>query len=262
MSSEPYRSSFRVDETTRALRADELAFVHARREERAAHVREQEMRGAKEMVLPLVTGVIAFAIGLAIDIPVVAFTGGGMAVAFAAIFVLVRRKALERIAAHPPGPWALPDEAYSVREIRIVARSVVGAASGDEDYVTWALFEIPGGRWVFLDPLSVPLDGAGARLEALARADVRLTQLLPRGEFLSATVSGDAIPHRGAGGGAGEDYARAIERGFEWRPGGPVDAEFDEDGRDYDESLGPGPFGRVPEAALPAWIRERDGTAA
>ncbi|MBX3248998.1 MAG: hypothetical protein KF901_17605 [Myxococcales bacterium] len=256
MPSEPYRTSYRVEETTRALRATELAFVRARREERAADVHKQEMSGPREMVIPLTVAVIAFAVGLAIDDPAVMFAGAGMAVMLAGIFVIARRRALERVAAYPPGPWALPDEAYSVREIHIVARSVVGAASGDEDYVIWALFEIPGGRWVYLDPLSVPLDGPVARLEALARADVRLTQLLPHGLFLSATVAGDAIPHRGAGGGAGEDYADAMERGFEWRPSGPIDAKLDEHGGDDDSSLEPGPIGRVAEDVLPARIRE------
>lgn len=256
MPDEPYRSAYRVEETTRAPTTEELARVHARRDERAAHFRKQAMSGPRDMIVPLVVAIVAIGAGFAIDNPAVIFAGGLMTVMLSAILVIARRKALERIESFPPGPWSLADDEYEVREIRVVARSVVGAASGDEDYVTWALFEIPGGQWLYVDPLSVPVDGAGASVEALARADVRLTQLLPHGEFLSATLSGDPIPRRGASGRPGDEYADALERAFEWRPGGSIDDERDEGEKDYDESLEPGPIGRISQDDLPDWIRE------
>lgn len=259
MPDDPYRSAYRVEETTRAPTAEELARVHARRDERTAHIRKQAMSGPRDIVVPLVVAVIAIGVGFAIDNPAVIFAGGLMTVMLTVIFVIARRKALERLAGYAPGPWSLADDEYEVREIRVVARSVVGAASGDEDYATWALFEIPGSRWLYVDPLCVPLDGAGASVDALARADVRLTQLLPHGEFLSAALSGDAIPRRGASGGS-DDYTDALERGFEWRPGGPIDDERDEEAeQEHDESLEPGPIGRIAEDELPRWIRDLVG---
>lgn len=138
------------------------------------------------------------------------------------------------------GPYTPPDGGWQVRELVVVARSVVGAASGDEDYVTWLLFEIPGAAWVFFDPACLP-EPYAASVASIARARLRVTMLSPNGVTLAVEASGDPIPHHGAD--LSEDgYADAVERGFVWRP--------------EDEWVKGNADGLVPEAALPAWIRE------
>jgi hypothetical protein len=247
---EPYRSSYRVEERIRALDDQEAARVRARREAWHAEVRRRQLRQPNELLIGIGISVVSAVVGVVIDNPAVLFASGSMTVMLGGIYVLARRKAREHVGA-VQSPWDAVDGEWKMRETRIVARSLVAAASGDEDYTTWLLFEIPNGEWLYLDSVCLPPDDAGPSGERLARADVRLSQLWPLGLFLSARGTGDPIPHHGVSGSSGDDYAAALERGLEWSPPDELDEESAE--------APVGPIGRIAESELPGWIREAVG---
>jgi hypothetical protein len=233
MAPEPYRQTYRVERRTRDLTEAERAIVDARVRDWDEQVRKRERRHTIELTLPLVVGVAAVLFGAIRGNGAVIFMGGLMGSLFAIFFLVAWRQAKARIAASR-GPWHPPPDGYGAIETRVVARSVVGAISGDEDYACWLLFEIPGGDWFYLEATVLP-DGD-------ARAEVHLVRLAPHGPYLSAEARGDAIPRRGASG-QPDDYAKAMDDGQVWHPAlTPDEGEHDVEGR-------------VAEAKLPAWVR-------
>jgi hypothetical protein len=234
-----YREGYRVEERTRPLSPEEEALVREQRAEWDAEVSRSAFRSSRELVVGLAFAVVVAVVGIVRRSGALVF-GGALMTALLAVLVVVARRAAGRTIAASKGPWSAPEGGFQIREIVVIARSVVGAASGDEDYVTWLLYEIPGGAWFFVDPLCVPAP-SGASIEALARARLRLTMLSSNGVVLSVEASGDPIPHHGADL-SSEGYASAMERDFVWAP--------------EDEHWRGNADGLVPEAALPATIRE------
>ncbi len=211
----------------------ERAIVDARVRAWNDQVRKRERGHALELLVPLAVVVAAMLFGALRGNGAVLFVGGLMGLMFAFFFVVAQRQAKERIAASK-GPWHPPPGGYRAIETQIVARSVVGAVSGDEDYAYWLLFEIPGGDWFYLDPTVLP-DGN-------AHAEIHLVRVAPYGPYLSAEGRGGVIPRRGASGHP-DDYAKAMDAGQMWCPSlSPDEEEHDADGR-------------VAETNLPAWVR-------
>ncbi len=238
----PYRSAYRVERRVRDLSPEERALVERRRADYHAHVRAQETGTVHEMLVPIAVSLGAVAFGMLGHNHAAAIAGAGMAMMLVVLYVIARRKARERIAASK-GPWDGPEGGWKVQETRVFARSVVCAVSGDEDYAMLLLFEIPRGDWYCVDPLCLPAEGrAGDR--DLARAELRLARLWPDGAFLSARAIGEALPWQGASGGA-EDYAEAVEKGQVFQ---------------LDDGEEPGADALIPEARLPAWVREAVGS--
>jgi hypothetical protein len=242
-SSSTYRSSYRVEQTVRPASSDELALVRERRRVWRAMVKERELGPMRELLVALIVAIGALVFGLASHNVAVAIAGGAMTVMLLAVGLIGRRNANARIA-RSRGPWEIPDAGLIVRDTRVIARSVVGAVTDDEEYGVYLLFEIPGGDWFFVDPLALPVN-AGPHGSAIARADVRLTSIEPDGVYIAADATGDPIPHRGARATAtdarGEDFARDVERGFVWAP----EQAWWKGNAD----------GLVPEERLPAWMR-------
>lgn len=223
-----------LDEVVRPLTTAErerVAEDHARfdglRRDRASRV-------GRELLLPVLVA-LGVAIAAAFDgawgITVGGVTFGGIlgSVAFEA-----RRRALRAVAADP-GLLAEPDGGWRARETTVRARRVVGAASGDEDYERYYLYEVPGQDWFGLVPGEVE-----ALLPDPARATLRLVHLVPRGVLLSATAHGPALPTTGLTSADGDAYAAAVARGEVWAP-------------TEEEWVGDADL-RVPERRLPAWI--------
>ncbi|HJL15939.1 MAG TPA: hypothetical protein RMH99_09795 [Sandaracinaceae bacterium LLY-WYZ-13_1] len=248
--SDAYRSSFRVDEVTRALEPSEDAEVRARRDAWHRALRRRELRSANELLLGVGVALAVAGVGVLVDAVGFVVMGGVTGTGLGVFSALARRRAQRRVA-DARGPWDPPPEGWRVREYAVVARSVVSAVSGDEDHATWLLFEVPGGDWGFLDPAELP-DAAERDPAALARAELRVVQLWPEGEVLDVDLGAQPIPWRGASGRA-DDYADDLEAGYAWAPWDWLD-EIDPDGE-----LPLGTVGRVPEHALPAWIRRAAG---
>lgn len=236
-----------MGDEVRAPTAAELALIHERR------ARDRGIRLSNELAGPRSVGLMAavsalvclaaMALGLAPPIVVAA----GVMAAFCGVLAFSgRRAAMARLAARP-GRWDAPDGEWRVHTTRIQARSVVYAASEDEDYITWVLFEIPGGEWAALDDLCIP----PSHRQALACADLTLTWLEPSHECIAVECAGEPLPRHGAlrlgePGYDGDDFAQAIEGGFGWG-----DPEAYEKGIDPGE----GPIRRVAEDTLPEWMR-------
>jgi hypothetical protein len=238
MPQDAYRQTYRVESRIRALSQEEEKLVADRLSDWHARARKQAMSATMELAVPLAGAVAGLVYGAVRGNGAVLFVGALMTVMLGVILVLARRAGRARVAASR-GPWDAPEGGWKIRETRVFARSVTGAVSDDEDYTRRLLFEIPGGDWFYVDPLDLPaLRGA----DEIGRAEVHLTRLWPHGAYLLAEARGDALPQRGLEDG-GDDYARDCEAGRVWRP---------QDEESATEDL-------VPEAKLPAWVREACG---
>jgi hypothetical protein len=135
-------------------------------------------------------------------------------------------------------------ERGQAREVIVVARSVVGALDEDDHYSTWLLFEIPGEPWFIIANSVLPPGHP-----SVARAELRFVFLHPSGATLSVEATGDAIPHRGATLvlDDGPGYSDAVDLDQWWRPSPDVEWAGIADGR-------------IPERALPGWVRQLAGT--
>jgi hypothetical protein len=229
MSGASYRQTYRIERRERPLRPDEAQLVETRRRAWHAVVRKQETTHVPEMFVPFAVVVLLIALK---DWRVSIAVGGVGTLFFGVLYVVARRKMLARLAA-ARGPWDAPERGFAIQETRVVARSVVGAVSGDEDYEHWLLYEIPNGHWFFVDRLCLPHTA-----DTIEREELRLTRLWPHGVYLSIERVGEPIMRRGASG-LHDDYARDAENGYVWRP---ADTESGADGF-------------VSEADLPAWVR-------
>ena len=235
-----YRRGYRVETRTRELTAAESALVALRVREYDAEVRKQGMSRPREAAIGAAISTGVAALGALRASPPLLFAGA-LTGALLGVLALLARRAAKRTIGVARGPWHAPDGGWRVRETTVVARSVVGAASGDEDYMLWLLFEIPGGDWFYVDPGCLPPEAPH-----LAHSTVEIARLIsPGGDgpFLEVRVHGDPIPRLGAADDP-DSYAAEIAAERTWAPGpgeGP-DA--------WDAS------GVVAEASLPRWMRE------
>ncbi len=238
---EPYRHPFSVREAERPLEEAELEVVRERRvEAQRRHRREARFH----FVWMLGSGVLALVLMLAgaivHDVPLAA-VGAVIGVVFSVIGLAGYRDARRRQRAKP-NPWLGDASGWSVRETRILARTLVGAASGDEDYALWVLCEIPGEPWAFFCH-----DYGMPDLDALARTELRLVTLLPMGKVLRVEADGDPIPLAAMRRDDPDEYVAACERDQTWSPHDVTD----------DHAITPDdPVGRVDDAVLPRWIRD------
>ncbi|MDB4994680.1 MAG: hypothetical protein JWM74_2112 [Myxococcaceae bacterium] len=235
---EPYRETYRVERRTRELTDAEHAIARAHIDDWDRRVRAQHLTPVRRMFVAIPVAVLVAAFGVIRGNHALVATALLVGAFFAVIGFFARRDALKLIAISR-GPWHPPAPGWCVIETHVFARSVIGAASDDEEYTHWLLYEIPGGTWFYLDPYDVaspPID--------LARSELHLARLAPWGPYVSATSSGDPIPHRGATDTPdGSGFAAAVEAGHLWQP---ATQEYAESGAD----------GLVEESALPAWVRK------
>lgn len=140
-------------------------------------------------------------------------------------------------------PWEPPaGREWQARESRVRPRALVGAVN-EKDFTMYLLLQIPGREWFCIDVELSP-DGHG-ELADLARAEVRFVALHPDGPISFVHAEGEAIPWLGAKIGT-DTPERRIEQRFVWDP---------------DDAWFSGPAeARVPETALPAWMRTLDDT--
>jgi len=246
----PYRSAYAVEDHVRAPSHEELALIDQRRERDLAIRRKSALAGPKSALNMAAVALVVLAVGAILRRPAVVFGAGLVAILCAAIGWLGFTRAREALRARR-GRWDVPDAQWRTHETRIRARSVVYAASEDEDYITWIVFEIPGGQWAAIDDLWVPPE----RRTELANEDLVLTWLEPANECIGVALHGGPLPRHGAlrlgePEYEGDDFAQAIADGFGWS-----DEEAYEEGIDPGE----GPIRMVPEAELPQWMRDAVG---
>lgn len=238
---EPYRQPFSVREAERPLEDAELELVRERRTEaQRRHLKEARFH----FVWMLGSGVLALGLmvaGAVRDDVALGAVGAVIGIVFSVIGLAGYRDARRRQRAKP-NPWLRDASAWSVRETRIVARTIVGAASGDEDYALWVLCEIPGEPWAYFRH-----DYGMPDLDALARTELRLVTLLPLGKVLRVEADGDPISLAAMRRDDPDEYVAACEREQTWSPYDVHD----------DQAISPDdPVGRVDEASLPKWIRD------
>jgi hypothetical protein len=237
--SEPYRQPFSVREVERPLEEAELEMVRSRRREEL----QRRRKDAQFHVLwALGGGVVALGLmiaGVVQDDAALRMVGSFVGVLFSVIGLAGYRDARRRQRAKP-SRWLRDESAWSVRETRIVARSMVGAASDDEDYALWVLCEIPGEPWAFFRHVyEMPSVGE------MARAELVLVTLLPIGIVLRAETDGDPIPLSGMRRDDPDAYMAACEKAQTWSP------------YDVDEDIAftaDDPAGRIDAWALPDWV--------
>jgi len=244
MAESPYRGTYRFEDRVREPNAAERALIRERRaRDREVYLRNATS-GAKSVLILAALALVAVAVGAVIGDPALVF-GAGLVVLMAGIpGVVGYRKGVARVNARK-GRWDAPEGEWRAHETTIAARSVLYAASEDEDYITWIVFEIPGDDWAAIDDLWLTESGP-----ELAKAELRITWLEPSHECLAVEAVGDALPRHGAlalGSERydGDDFAKAIDDGFGWG-----DPEAYEEGIDPGE----GPIRRVPESELAAWM--------
>src|SRR5262249_28122138 len=146
MTERPYRVTYRVEERIRELTAEEEAFIRAMREAWHADVAKQARNPLFEVGAGI-AGVLVLLLLLRSDRSTGIF-GGLLAVTLGGMLLLGWKKSRERIAT-ARGPWDAGAEGFAIRELHVVARSVVSAVSDDEDYDHFLLYEIPGDDWFF-----------------------------------------------------------------------------------------------------------------
>lgn len=246
MAESPYRSGYGVEDRVREPSAEERQLIEERRARDLAIRKKNELGGAKGVLNMAGIAVMVFAVFAVLEDPAAMF-GAGLTAVMCAVFGWIGyQKGLERIRARP-GRWDAPDHEWRTHETRIRARSVLFAASEDEDYITWLVFEIPGDDWAAIDDLWAPPE----QRADLPNDDVVLRWLEPANECLGVEAHGGALPRHGAlrlgePGYDGDDFAQAIADGFGWG-----DPEAYEEGTDPGE----GPIRRVPESELAPWMR-------
>jgi hypothetical protein len=238
---EPYREAYRVEDRIRPLTEDEEARVRGERAafRKNAELDEPSLKQDVLVGLPLVVGIVV----LAIWRHSLSTAAIGLLMAVVALPVVRHTRRAER--ARRPRPkelWAPPsEEGWKVREITVVARSTIRAASNDEDYITYLLFEIPGADWFFLAEGWLP-EGADP-----ARAEMSLVALHPKGPLLTIASKGEPIPVHGEKDDS-DGYVKSVERRQVWRPRT----------RAWKSHVD----GVVPESALPKWVRKLVGSGA
>lgn len=244
MAESPYRGTYRIDDQVREPNEDERRLIDERRQRELDIRRKNELGGPRSVLTMGALALLALMGG--------AFLGHWPTVLGSAVLVVLcgglgwsgYRQGLARIAKYR-GRWDEPDDEWRTHVTRIQARSVLYAASEDEDYITWIVFEIPGGEWAAIDDLWLPPESRD-----VAKADVRITWLEPAQECLAVEVEGAALPRHGAvrlgeRDYDGDDFAKAIEDGFGWS---------DEEAYEVGIAVGEGPIRRVPESELAPWM--------
>ena len=229
----PYRTGYRVEQRVRPLTPEEESLVRERLARWRAQREKNEPHPALELSLATAVPACFAAYGAWKGELWMAVIGAIATLFLVALIVVAARKRRERLAA-ARGPWHAPEGGWQVCESHLFARSIVGAASGDEDYSQWVLFEIPGGEWFFVEPLSLPDPSAD-----LAREHVSLARLWPHGVWIAASSTGEPIPRHGAKN-TEASYPDDVENGWVWN----------------DENAGATELDRVPEGSLPTWIRD------
>jgi len=239
--SEPYRQPFSVREVERPLDEAELAMVRSRRRDEL----ERRRKGAQfHLLWALGGGVVALGLmiaGVVRDDAALRMVGSLVGVLFSVISLAGYRDARRRQRAEP-NRWLRDASTWSVKETRIVARSMVGAASADEDYAMWVLCEIPGEPWAFFRH-AYEMHG----VEEMARAELSFVTLLPLGIVLRTETDGDPIALAGMQRDDPDAYVAACENAQTWSP-----YDVDEESTVTPDD----PVGRVDASALPDWIRD------
>ncbi len=243
----PYRSGYGVEDQVREPSIEERALIAKRRARDLAVRKKNQLSGPRGVLNMAGVAAIVFAVGAVLEHPPLVFGAGLTATLCGVLGFLGYQRGLDRVRARR-GRWDTPDGEWRTHETRIRARSVLYAASEDEDYITWIVFEIPGDDWAAIDDLWLTDRGPG-----LAKADLRITWLEPANECLGVEAVGEPLPKHGAlrlGAESyeGEDFAQAIADGFGW----PDPEEAYEEGIDPGE----GPIRRVPESELAPWMKD------
>jgi hypothetical protein len=226
-----YRTNYGVMTRVRELTETERELVD--REVRTWNdaARRQAMKRPNEARAIGSASALASLVAIVLRSQAVAFAAGSLAFILLYSSILARRQA-RKIIAGARGPFHPPAEGWRVEEVEVVARSLVVAASDDEDYMLWWLLEVPGGDWFFLDPLMLP-----ASCEKCPFTQLHIVRLVPDGPVIEASWRGESIPRRGATD-SSDGYDAAIQAGHTWRP------------KETSAS------GVVAASDLPAWIRE------
>ncbi|MEQ1566396.1 MAG: hypothetical protein ABMA64_12215 [Myxococcota bacterium] len=202
-----------VDAKERPLDAAEQAEVGRRREIWRRTAEQLATRGARDLGGVAIALLIGGAIGFALDWTAVRFIATVSGALCAAVALTSRQIALRRLR-EVRGPWDPPPGGFTVTETTVRATRVVGAASGDEDYDVFLLYDVGGGSWWWLRT-------SDEALADPARSTVTVTELEPGGHRLHARTSGGTVPLGGLAPDAdGDGYAQAVERGWVWRPEG------------------------------------------
>jgi len=249
MAESPYRGEYGVEDRVREPNAEERALIEERRGRQLAIRRRIETGGARSVLVMALVGLLGGILAGLFGKHMLALGAFGFVLLFGILGQLAYRRGVARARAHV-GRWGAPPERWRAREARIRARSVVYAASEDEDYTTWLLYEIPGDEWAAIDDLWIPADRRGD----LARDDLTITWLEPANECTGVEVRGGLLPKRGAVQLSDPDYedhhfAQAIEDGYGWP------AEDQEETLDESPTLETSPIRRIPEDELPPWVR-------
>jgi hypothetical protein len=244
----PYRSGYGVEDRVREPNAEERLLIEKRREEALTIRRKNWLAQPRDLLNMAGVALIVLAFGAILGKMAVVFGAGVVALMCGGFGWMGYRKGLEHLRAHP-SRWDAPGDEWRTHETRIRARSVVYAASEDEDYTTWIVFEIPGGEWAAIDDLWLPPE----RRTEIANGDLVITWLEPVSECLGVETHGGPLPRHGAlrlgeAGYDGDDFAKAIEDGFGWG-----DEDDDDEGAARGDTS---PIRRVPEDQLAPWMRD------
>ncbi len=245
MAESPYRGTYRVDDQVREPNDEERALIERRRQQDLEVRRKNELSGPRSALLMASLSLLVFVVGSYLDHPPTMFGAGFMAMLLGVIGWSGYKQGLSRIAARR-GRWDAPDDEWRTHVTRIRARSVLYAPSDDEVYITWIVFEVPGGEWAAIDDLWLP----PAHRTDVAKEDVSFIWLEPSQECIGVQAEGAALPRGGAvrlgeRDYDGDDFAQAIADGFGW--GDPAA---------YEEGIDPGegPIRMVPESELAPWM--------
>ncbi len=227
-----YRTNYGVSSRTRDMTAEERARVE--REVRIWNdaARRQAMAKPNQARAIGLAALVAMIIALALQSPAIAFSMGSLA-GILLFSWFVSRKQARKVIASSRGPFHPPPEGWRVEEIEVVARSLVVAASDDEDYMEWWLLEVPGADWFYFDSQMLT-----PNCERSPRETLRIVRLSPDGPTLEAQWKGEPIPRQGMSD-ANDAYGAAIDAGCVWRP---------TDGAHFS--------GVVAESRLPTWIHD------
>lgn len=206
MTDAPHRLTYRVAGTIRDLSPEEERIVRERSTKLEADVRAREMQNPRVFLFGIGASGIVLVAGIVMGNTRVMAASAIAVAMFVTLLLAAHRAALKRVEARSD-PWRPPKNGWQARETRIVSRSVTLAASGDEDYLEFLLFEIPGGDWFYIESGLLPASAFPLRDE------LRLVALHPDGPDLTATSTGDPLVRHGE-----SDYVKAMAAGHEWAP--------------------------------------------
>jgi hypothetical protein len=232
--------TYRVEEHLRPLTAEEDARVRAERADfrarREAHFdRKQRSSPVATVGLAAAAIVVCLALGARIPLALVAGAFGALVGALVSRGDAFGDRLRDGLYESGRSVWDAPKgRAWQVREVVVQARSVVAATGMEGDDTTYLLYEIPGDAWFFVDTRNLP---DGSSFGDLARRRVKFTWLDPPGPLLGVEPSGDGIV-------LFDDDPASEGDDFVWSPREEHWERF-----------------VVPEAEVPAWIRNRASSA-